>query len=201
MYELWLASQSPRRRELLENAGYLFHVHPVKISENIEENVNPEGAIIAIAKAKADAVVRLHKLSKIQKILVLAADTMVIVDDRLLGKPRNPDQALEFLRLLSGRKHRVVTAIVLLNIETGETFEGADSTDVEFRKLDESEMAGYAATNEPYDKAGGYAYQGQARRFVASIYGSPSNVIGLPLELLEKTLQARGWHVRRKDSL
>jgi len=200
MYELWLASQSPRRRELLEKAGFLFHVHPMKISENIEENVNPEDAIIAISRAKADELVRQYNLAKGQRILVLAADTMVVAGDRLLGKPKNTDEVLEFLRLLSGKKHRVVTAIVLKNLESDETFEGVDSTDVEFRKLDESEMVEYAGTPEPYDKAGAYAYQGQARRFVSSIRGSESNVIGLPMELLEKTLQSRGWHVGRKTT-
>src|SRR6185312_14386187 len=188
MYELWLASQSPRRRELLEKSGFLFHVHPMKISENIEENVNLEAAIIAVARAKADELVKQYKSLKGQKILVLAADTMVVVGERLLGKPKNTDEVLEFLRLLSGRKHRVVTGIVLINFATGETFEEADSTDVEFRKLTNDEMVEYANTPEPYDKSGAYAYQGQARRFVSAIRGSESNVIGLPMELLEKTL-------------
>ncbi len=200
MYELWLASQSPRRRELLEKAGFLFHVHPVKISESIEENVNLETAVMAIARGKADAAVSLHKHMKGQKILVLAADTMVVLGGRALGKPKNSGEALEFLRLLSGQKHRVLTAIALYNFSTSETFDAIDSTEVEFRKLSEIEMADYVATSEPYDKAGGYAVQGFARAFVAAIRGSESNVIGLPMELLEKTLYARGWNVRRKNT-
>ena len=199
MYELWLASQSPRRRELLEKAGFLFHVHPVKISENIEENVNLERAIMAIARAKADELVNLHNALKGQAILVLAADTMVVLGKRALGKPKNSAEALEYLRLLSGQKHRVLTAIALYNFATGETFDAFDSTDVEFRTLSEIEMADYVATSEPYDKAGGYAEQSLARAFVVAIRGSESNVIGLPMELLEKTLRARGWDVHRKN--
>ncbi len=206
MYELWLASQSPRRRELLQKAGFLFRIHPVKISENIEENVNPERAIMAIAHAKANEVVRERKLLKPQNILLLAADTMVILpsllglrlSERLLGKPKTTQMAREYLTLLSGKAHRVVTAISLFNFETDEFLDTFESTNVQFRELSESEIEAYVSSGEPLDKAGAYAIQGGARSFVTAIEGSESNVIGLPLELFEKILRERGWQVARK---
>lgn len=200
MYELLLVSQSPRRTQLLENAGFLFRVDTVKISENIEENVNPSEAIERIAQAKGQAYLESHKPLKGQKILLLSADTMVVIGGRALGKPKNSTEAQRYLGLLSGQTHEVTTAIFIQNLKTGETFRGHDTTKVEFRKLSDREIFDYVESGEPMDKAGAYAIQGNAQSFVNSIAGSKSNVIGLPLEFLEKVLRKKGWHVHRRTS-
>ena len=200
MYELLLVSKSPRRTQLLENAGFLFRVDTVKISENIEENVNPSEAIEIIAQSKAQAYLETHNSLKGQNILVLSADTMVVIDGRPLGQPKNSTEAQQFLGLLSGRTHEVTTAIFIKNLKTSETFRGHDTTKVEFRKLSEAEILAYIATGEPMDKAGAYAIQGFAQNFVTAIAGSKSNVIGLPLEFLERVLKQKGWDVHRRTS-
>jgi septum formation protein len=198
MYELLLVSQSPRRAQLLENAGFLFRVDTVKISETIEENVNLNEAIERIAQAKAQAYLEAHKSLKGQEILVLSADTMVVIDGRALGKPKNSAEAAQFLSLLSGRTHEVTTGIYIENLKTRQFFRGHATTKVEFRNLSAREISDYISGGEPMDKAGAYAIQGEGQKFVKNIMGSQTNVIGLPMEFLETTLQQKGWHVRRR---
>jgi septum formation protein len=201
MYEILLVSASPRRQQILAEAGYLFRTDPVKISEIIEQNVNLETAIRQIAKAKAQAYLDAHNYLKKQKIIVLSADTMVILNGEALGKPKNSTEAELFLRRLSGQKHRVVTAIYMLNLSTNEEVLDADTTEVEFRELTENEIKTYVESGEPFDKAGAYAIQGEGRRFVKQISGSLLNVIGLPLELLESILREKNWYVERKSKI
>lgn len=199
MLKLVLASQSPRRRELLTEAGYEFSVSPVKLSENIEENLNPEENASQLATAKAEACLQQHKELNSQGFLILAADTIVVLDDQILGKPSTPAEAEQFLRLLSGRSHRVITGLALLESGTSRSWHGYDETEVEFRKLSEEEIRRYVATGEPMDKAGGYGIQGSAARFVSSTKGSWSNVVGLPLERLERVLVENRWHIPRQS--
>lgn len=197
--KLVLASQSPRRRELLKQAGFQFTVSPVKLSENIEENLNPEENASQIATDKAKACLDQNKELKQQGFLILAADTIVAVDDQMLGKPTSVEEAATFLRLMSGRAHRVITGMALIETGTEKFWSGYEQTEVVFRKLSDSEIQEYAASGEPMDKAGGYGIQGAAAKFVSSQAGSWSNVVGLPLERLERVLKENGWHVGREQ--
>ena len=199
-YELVLVSESPRRRQILSDAGFLFRVDTVKVSETIEENVNIDQAIVGVARDKGVAYLDTHKQLKGQNILLLSADTMVVLDGRPLGKPKNPTEAEEFLRLLSGKTHRVITGVYVQNLKTDQTFAGADTTEVEFRDLTESEISAYVKTGEPMDKAGAYGFQGEGGKFVSALRGSKLNVIGLPLELFEKVLHEKKWDVQRRTS-
>lgn len=200
MYELVLVSESPRRRQILFDAGFLFRVGTVKISEIIEENVNLEDSIMNLAQLKASAYLSDHKYLKKQDILLLSADTMVILEGRALGKPKNPTEARRFLRDLSGKRHVVMTGFFIHNLHTEETYRGIGKTEVWFRALSEDEIQAYVDSGEPLDKAGAYAIQGAGRNFVADFRGSMKNVIGLPLEQLENVFLEKGWHVTRRSA-
>lgn len=199
MLKLVLASQSPRRRELLEQAGFRFTVSPVKLSENIDESLNPEENASQIATAKAWACLEQNKHLKSRGNLILSADTIVAVDDQMLGKPTSVEEACEFLRRMSGRAHSVITGFTLIETGVEKLWQGYDRTEVVFRNLSEQEIRDYVATGEPMDKAGGYGIQGGAAKFVSSTDGSWSNVVGLPLERLERVLEENGWIVDRQS--
>jgi septum formation protein len=193
MHQLILASQSPRRLELLQSIGIRCQVDSVKVSEIFDENLNLEAAVQDVARRKAEALVGARKYPKGKRILVLGADTVVVLDGRVLGKPVDAAEATEFLRLLSGKTHSVMSGVCLIDVDLDFSWTGLDSTSVRFRELTGSEMDDYVRSGEPMDKAGAYAIQGGARDFVAEYRGSWSNVVGLPLELLQKTFTERGW--------
>lgn len=196
---LILASESPRRRQLLEEAGYKFQVDSVKVSEIIGENLNPPQVVQGLARLKAEALIQCWvqqgKDLKSPNNLVLAADTLVFLETQPLGKPSDAEQARQFLDLLSGRKHAVLTGICLIETGSRRRVEAYDETLVQFKKLSSEQIASYVATGEPLDKAGAYAIQGQGGAFVESTQGSWSNVVGLPLEKLAKVLRESGWEV------
>jgi septum formation protein len=202
---LILASQSPRRRELLEKAGFEFSTFPVKVSEIIDENLTPEDAVTSLALQKAEACLDQHKHLKSVDNLILGADTMVVMGVKCLGKPQNFSEAAEYLRLLSGKVHRVITGMCLLNPDQGQSpsnvWAGCEISEVHFRQLSEEEIADYVQSGEPMDKAGAYAIQGGGSGFVSRLVGSWSNVVGLPIEKLESVLKERGWNVPRRKSL
>jgi septum formation protein len=178
---LILASASPRRAELLAAAGIPFDVRPARIDESVRSGEDAAAYASRVAAEKAQAV-HAHSDSR----PVLAADTVVVIDGQILGKPANVDDAKRMLQLLSGRTHEVLTAVVLIN-GPGRAFlsqTGVEVTRVEFAPLDRGEIDWYVATGEPLDKAGGYAIQGLASRFVRRIEGSYSNVVGLPVSLV-----------------
>ena len=197
--EIALASQSPRRRELLETAGFGFHLFPVKVSEIFDENLNPAEVVSHLATLKARSAIEQNKPLKSRGYLLLTADTLVFYEGTPLGKPKNRDEAMRFLRLLSAKTHSVMSGICLW--ETGSTnfYTGVEETLVEFHPLTEGEIAAYVATGDPLDKAGAYGIQGQASKFVSSYKGSKSNVVGLPMELLERAIKENGWNVRRRS--
>lgn len=197
MHQLILASQSPRRSELLRSAGFDFKVDTVKVSETIDENLNLTAAIEAVAREKAKALIQLRKYPKGQGILVLAADTVVVLADRVLGKPKDNPEAAEILRLLSGREHRVITGLCVFEIDTGKIWTCSDTTYIQFRQLTDDEIQDYVMSGEPMDKAGAYGIQGRAGKFVDQIRGSFSNVVGLPMELLERIIGEHGWNIPR----
>lgn len=200
LLEFALASQSPRRRDLLKAAGFSFRAFPVKVSEIFDKNLNAGDQASHLATIKARAALEEHKELKLPGYLVLGADTIVADGETLLGKPENTLEAHQFLRLLSGKTHRVITGISLHESGATNFYTGFDQTLVQFRDLSDAEIAEYVATGEPMDKAGGYAIQGGAAKFVSKVEGSWSNVVGLPMERLEKVLQEKGWNVRRAKS-
>jgi len=201
MYEIILASQSPRRRQLLDDAGFLFQVHLVKVSENIEENLNSVDFAQALSRRKAKFLVDSFKQLNLFNKLVLSADTIIAIEGHILGKPENFQQAQEFLSLLSGKMHSVITGCTL--VPDGDWLQAHtffEETKVYFRTLTDLEVEKYIQTGEPMDKAGAYAIQGLGKQFVEKYEGSWSNVVGLPLEKLDTQLELKGWHVRKRKS-
>jgi septum formation protein len=195
MHELLLASASPRRKELLEKAGFSFKVFPVNVSEKIEKNLNLDEQILAIARRKARAALEAYKSTAKSKFIVLAADTLVILDNIALGKPADGPEAQKFLGLLSGREHQVKTAVILIEGSTSVEVSAVETTKVWFRKLSLDEIRDYVNTGEPMDKAGAYAIQGIGGKFVEEILGPYDNVVGLPIETLRNLLVKSGWKV------
>jgi septum formation protein len=180
-----LASASPRRQELLKNAGISFVVRAANIAEIPLECEAPRTFALRMAREKARAV-----WPNPDGLYVLGADTVVVIDDRVLGKPQDENDAAKMLRLLSGREHQVITGVCLL----GNDFEDvrAETTTVQFSALSESEIKDYIRSGEPADKAGAYAIQGGASRWVSKIEGDYANVVGLPVELVVRMLRERG---------
>lgn len=193
MRTLILASQSPRRRELLESAGFTFNTLSVKVSEFIEKNLTLEDALMRLAERKSEAALEQYKYLNSGEYLVLTADTVVVLGSEILGKPESPSQAVEFLNKLSSKTHRVMTAISLFDSKEGRTVSAVDTTKVEFRKLTDQEIQHYVDSGDPMDKAGAYAIQGEARKFVKNLEGELDNVVGLPVKLLLRLLSENGW--------
>jgi septum formation protein len=180
---LVLASASPRRRELLAGAGLVFEVVPSAVPEVQRTGESPAAFARRLAHDKASDVA-----ARRPGCCVLGADTIVVVDDTTLGKPEDRNQAQWMLQQLSGRAHRVLTAVVLID-PGGRREELVVESVVEFRVLEHGEIEDYLDSGEPFDKAGAYAVQGLARRFVTSVRGSYSNVIGLPMDEVVALLQ------------
>lgn len=177
-----LASASPRRQELLRNAGIEFLVRPADIPEVPRKGEPPRSFAERMAHEKARAV-----CGNASAGVILAADTVVAVGAQILGKPEDGADAVRMLRLLSNRPHEVITAVCLL----GADFEDvrSESTAVYFSTMTESEIADYVASGEPMDKAGAYAIQGRASRWVSKIHGDFYNVVGLPIDLVWRMLR------------
>ena len=187
---LILASGSPRRRELLRNAGFTFEVIPPEVAEDNPGNEAPAMLVERLALDKAEAVAgRFHRQDN---VVVLGADTVVVVDSTLLGKPASPAEARQMLQRLSDRTHKVITGVALVEPETARRTVAHETTRVFFRPLEPQEMEDYVATGEPLDKAGAYAIQGGASRFVTRVEGCYFNVMGLPVALVERLLRECG---------
>jgi septum formation protein len=186
---LVLASASPRRRELLTQAGFTFSVHPAHIPEDPLPGEDPTAYVTRLAREKAQAVFRELTATEGDALTVLGADTTVTLDNLILGKPENAADAARILRLLSGRTHRVITGVAVVTAEGAEAT--AETTSVQFLTLSDEEIATYVATNEPMDKAGAYAIQGRAARWIPRIEGCYFNVVGLPISLVSTLLGSR----------
>jgi septum formation protein len=183
-----LASASPRRVELLRSAGFEFDVIPAEVDEAIDVEETPDGYARRVAQLKAQAVA-----GRVSGRVVLAADTIVVVDHEVLGKPADAADARRMLRRLSGREHVVMTAICLISEGGAKRIQTAVArTTVEFAPLSQAEIDWYVATGEPMDKAGAYAVQGLASRFVTRIDGSYSNVVGLPVAVVYELCRGAG---------
>jgi septum formation protein len=184
--KLVLASASPRRRELLAQAGFTFDVLAADIPEVRKPGEDPVRFVTRLAREKAEAVAGEHNLPP--ETIVLGADTIVLVDDEVLGKPKDAFDAVRMLRLLSGRSHQVITGVCLA--KGRERQRAAEVTFVRFATLSDEEIEEYVATGEPLDKAGAYAIQGRAGRWVPRIHGCYFNVVGLPLALVSSMIEA-----------
>lgn len=182
MKPLFLASASPRRRELLEKAHVSFQVFSVKVSEFPQENLTVDEQILQIARQKAEATAQSLVKQGLKSFLVLAADTEVIVQQRLSGKPQNPEHAFSMLKNLSGQSHQVKTAVVLLSHPEKQELTHIETTTVIFRDLSDKEIWDYVHTGEPMDKAGAYGIQGLGGKLVKEFHGSFENVVGLPVK-------------------
>ncbi len=182
---LILASSSPRRRELLGSLGLSFDICPADVDEHTD--LPARDAVFTLSLRKAEEARRLHPGR-----WILAADTLVSVENRILGKPADPEEACAMLRSLSGRTHQVYTGVTVISPE-GTVLTEVDASDVTFDTLEEEEIRGYVASGEPMDKAGAYAIQGGASRWIRRLEGSPSGVIGLPLCLVRKLLKEAGY--------
>jgi septum formation protein len=192
--KLILASKSPRRKDLLEQIGVFPDlIEDSNINESIDDpKILPKQKAIIIAKRKAEAV---YEKSKIENSIILAADTIVAVGRRIVEKPNHEDDALKALQLLSGRNHRVYTAVCLRD-RHGKYISRLVETRVKFKRLSDEEMGSYILSKEWYDKAGGYAIQGIAGSFVIKIIGSYSSVVGLPLYQTSNLLNGVGYDVK-----
>lgn len=191
--ELILASQSPRRRELLADAGYRFRVLVSRADETLPQNTPPNEGVRILAERKAKAVSSSLPPEILQSapVFVIGADTLVELDGVPLGKPKDETDAKAMLSALSGARHRVVTGVA---VAVGDkVFSGTETTTVTFRPLKESEIDEYVASGEPMDKAGSYGIQAGADRFVQRVDGEVDNVIGLPRKLLAKLLRDAGY--------
>jgi len=178
---LILASASPRRREILQSLGLNFKIIPAHVNEDYLQGESPSKHVRRLSYNKAMAIALKH-----QNAWVLGADTIVVIDGVILGKPQNKTQAKKMLRKLSGREHTVFTGFTIANIAFGICSTKVIQSAVRFKTISPDEMNWYIACDEPYDKAGGYAIQGKGAYFIQSIRGSYTNVIGLPLcEVLE----------------
>ncbi|MDH7568770.1 MAG: Maf family protein [Armatimonadota bacterium] len=189
-----LASASPRRRELLAMMGIPFEVVPGSVVEEEHAYTHPVELARGLAEEKARQVA-----TRVEEGIVVGADTIVVVDGRVLGKPTNNEEAKAMLRLLSGRTHQVVTGVAVLDRQRARTVAAEvehASTDVTFLPWSDEDINAYVATGEPRDKAGAYAIQGYAAVLIEGIRGCYFNVVGLPVSLLARMLRRRGVMVR-----
>ena len=186
-HRIILASNSPRRRELLAQIGLAFTVAPADVDERLRPGEVPTDYAERLAREKARAAAE-----RAGEGIVIAADTIVVVGGIVLGKPTDAEDARRMLKELSGREHEVVTALAVLNAATGRTSVRTSITRVWFRALTEREISAYVATREPLDKAGAYGIQERGALLVERIEGCYSNVVGLPLSLLGEMLRDVG---------
>ena len=191
--ELILASKSPRRRELMTDAGYSFRILVSEADETLPPDIPPAEGVKILAERKAKAVESSlpPEKSETAPVFVIGADTLVELNGVPLGKPKDEADARAMLTALSGETHRVVTGVAVA--ARGKLFSGVETTAVTFRPLSQEEIAEYVASGEPMDKAGSYGIQAGAVRFVQNVDGEVDNVIGLPRKLLANLLRDAGY--------
>jgi septum formation protein len=190
---LVLASASPRRRDLLSRLEVPFATLAAEIVEGPRPGEEPREMAERLAREKAEAVVA--QLGRMPRRIVLGSDTIVVLGEEVLGKPRDPEHAFALLRKLAGRTHLVMTGVAVVETDTGRARSQVVQSRVTLREADDAELREYVASGESLDKAGAYALQGEGRRFVAGVEGSESNVIGLPLEETRELLEDAGMEI------
>jgi septum formation protein len=182
-----LASASPRRKELLENIGLKFQVDPSDFPENLRRDLPPEGLVKFISIGKAGAVA-----AKYADAIIIAADTIGVLQHHIIGKPHTADEAVKMLLSLSGKTHRVITGLTVLDTGSGKMLTRTVETQVQIKELSQQEIQNYVQSGEPLDKAGAYAIQGLGALIVEKIVGDYYNVVGLPLKTLADCLKELG---------
>ncbi len=187
--KLILASASERRAGILRDADFSFTVMSSAVDETPGPGESPHDLVQRLAAAKAELVAA----RAVGPAIVIAADTIVTLEGRIFGKPRSSDDARHMLEKLSGRTHAVVTGVALIRLPDAERLTFVESTLVHFAALSAGEISRYLATGEPHDKAGAYAIQGRAGRYISRIEGCYFNVVGLPLARLQQSLSSLGW--------
>ncbi len=187
--KLILASASERRAGILRDADFSFTVMSCAVDETPSPGESPHDLVQRLAAAKAELVAA----RAVGPAIVIAADTIVTLEGRIFGKPRSSDDARHMLEKLSGRTHAVVTGVALIRLPDAERLTFVESTLVHFAALSAGEISRYLATGEPHDKAGAYAIQGRAGRYIPRIEGCYFNVVGLPLARLQQSLSSLGW--------
>jgi len=194
--KLILASASPRRAEVLRDAGIAFEAVATNVDESRRPNESPEELVVRLAEAKARSVAA-QLLAGSGPAIVLGADTEVVADGpggrQVLGKPASAEDARAMLRRLSGRKHEVITGLFLIHLPSGATRVERETTRVTLAPLTDKEIDVYVVSGEPFDKAGAYAIQGRGGRYVMRVEGCYFNVVGLPLARLYRLLCELGW--------
>jgi septum formation protein len=181
--KLILASTSPRRAEILRTFGWPFETLAVDIDESRRAGEDAATYVERVARAKADAAAL-----RVRRLTILGADTVVMIENEILGKPLDDEDARRMLRLLRDRWHQVLTGVALVNGETGSSKVAHEVTEVRFAEMSEDEISWYVATGEPKDKAGAYAIQGRGARFIKEIRGDYFNIVGLPVRLLYRLM-------------
>ena len=193
---LILASGSPRRAEVLRDAGIPFEAAAANVDESPRQNESPEAVVLRLAEAKARAAVARLDMAA-GAALVIGADTAVVLEGpgemRVLGKPSSAEDARAMLRRLSGRTHSVMTGLAVIRLPDEAIRSELETTRVTFAALSDQDIAAYVAGGEPFDKAGAYAIQGRGGRYVTRVEGCYFNVVGLPLARLYRILRELGW--------
>ena len=187
--KLILASASARRAEILHDAGFSFVVLSSAIDETPMAGESPVELVQRLADAKAELVAA----RAVGPAIIIAADTEVVLDGHVLGKPRTSEDARQMLTKLSGRTHSVLTGVTLVRLPDAERRSFVETTNVNFVPISDQEITHYLATGEPFDKAGSYAIQGRAGRYVPRIEGCYFNIVGLPLARVCRELSELGW--------
>jgi septum formation protein len=187
--KLILASASPRRAQILHDAGVSFTVISSAVDETPYANETSQQIVQRLADAKADLVAA----RAVGACIIIAADTVVVLDKQILGKPRSTEEARHMLEMLSGRTHSVITGVSLLRLPEMERRQFVETTLVHFARLTSEDLSRYLETGEPFDKAGAYAIQGHAGRYIPRIEGCYFNVVGLPIARVVSALRELGW--------
>jgi septum formation protein len=202
MKTLILASQSPRRSEILKKEKFFFVPFPVYVSEIPDKNLSLNEQIIDIARRKAMACLDLYLAQSAEKnpeAVILSADTMVCIDNLALGKPDDDEEAMKTLKMLSGRIHQVKTAVFIIDLKNNKSVSHIETTDVYFKKLSDNDILNYLKTREHVDKAGSYGIQGQAKVFIEKFVGDYNNVVGLPIDAVKKIFLNQKWNMQRVE--
>ncbi len=189
MKKLILASASPRRKELLSKIGLTFEVIPSSYEENLPDDNFSHEKIEALALNKGKEVA--ERIT--ENAIIISADTVVVLDGKILGKPHSKEEAFEMISKLSGKVHEVITSIAMIDLEQKKTLINSCTTKVFFRKIEKEEIEKYIATDEPYDKAGAYAAQGLAAIFIEKIEGCFNNVVGISVYEVARMLKELGY--------
>lgn len=183
MKKVILASTSPGRKEALEKAGFEFEIIPSAYEEKMDERLSPENLVLMLSIGKARDVA-----SHASDAIVIGADTIGVFEGKVLGKPHTEERNIEMLRELSGKSHSMLTGITVIDTETKKEISKVVETKIKFKDVSVEEIEEYVKTGEALLKAGGYAFQGSGKKFVESVEGSETNIIGMPIETLREIL-------------